>query len=252
MLGKRLNLSFLWTIGTRRHGVRQAHRALRFASHPVYTSTTVATNLQAHRLPATLHTAPGTRRRRSLYQAVCSFSLRESSTSAQPTTEAELVAISFCVKQGIYLCGTLRELEWRIFHSDRIFCDNKETLLVARWVNYCSRSKRLATRFLGLRVWIIDKMLVIDRVSTKSQLSNIFTKFLVRLIFTELSSALNRAYKRSSQQQLGITQLRVLTSAGSGIYLFVHREGLSKQFTSSTYGILLWRTAVSFSGKQAG
>ena len=60
--------------------------------------------------------------------------------------------------------------------------------------SYSSRNKHLAIRFMGLREWIIDEKLVIDHVSTKSQLSDILTKFLARPIFTELLNVIiNRA-----------------------------------------------------------
>ncbi|CAM9483573.1 unnamed protein product, partial [Ascophyllum nodosum] len=122
------------------------------------------------------------------------FSTNIQKIAAQSTTEAELIAMSSCAKQGIYLCGILGELGWRTLRSARIFCDNKGALFLAGQGSNSSRSKHLAIGFMGLRKWIIDKKLVIGHVSTKGQLSDILTKFLARLIFTELLNAIiNRA-----------------------------------------------------------
>ncbi|CAM9120594.1 unnamed protein product, partial [Sphacelaria rigidula] len=111
---------------------------------------------------------------------VVHFSASVQKISAQSTTEAELIAMSSCAKQGIYLCGILGELGWRTLRSARIFCDNKGALLFAGQGSYSSRSKHLAIRFPGLRDWITDDKIIIDHVSTKGQLSDILTKFLAR------------------------------------------------------------------------
>ncbi|CAN0087386.1 unnamed protein product [Sphacelaria rigidula] len=68
------------------------------------------------------------------------FSASVQKTSAQSTTEGELIAMSSCATQGIYLCGILGELGWRTFRSARIFCDNKGALLLAGQGSYSSRS----------------------------------------------------------------------------------------------------------------
>ncbi|CAM9934493.1 unnamed protein product, partial [Sphacelaria rigidula] len=114
------------------------------------------------------------------------FSASVQKISAQSTTEAGLIAMSSCAKQGIYLCGVLGELGWRTFRSARIFCDNKGALLLAGQGSYSCRSKYLAIRFAGLRDWITDDKIVIDHVSTKDQLSDILTKSLARPLFTEM------------------------------------------------------------------
>ena len=71
--------------------------------------------------------------------------------AAQSTNEANLVDMSSCAKQGIYLCRILRELGWRTFLSARISCGNNKALLLAGQGRYSSRSKHLAIRFVGLR-----------------------------------------------------------------------------------------------------
>ncbi|CAM9872590.1 unnamed protein product, partial [Sphacelaria rigidula] len=117
---------------------------------------------------------------------VIHFSASVQKISALSTTEAELVAMSSCAKQGIYLCGILGELGWRTFRSARIFCDNKSALLLAGQGSYSSRSKHVAIRFADLRDWITDDKIIIDHVSMKGQLSDILTKFLARPLFTEM------------------------------------------------------------------
>ncbi|CAM9859694.1 unnamed protein product, partial [Sphacelaria rigidula] len=117
---------------------------------------------------------------------VIHFSASVQKSSAQSTTEAELIAMNSCAKLGIYLCGIPGELGWRTFRSARIFCDNKGAPLLAGQGSYSSRSKHLAIRFAGLRDWITDDKIIIDHVSTKGQLSDILTKFLPRPLFTEI------------------------------------------------------------------
>ena len=101
-----------------------------FAAHPISSSPTVETTTSSSLASAALHTTPATRRRRSLHQGACTFSL-----------------------------GGLHS-------SARIFCDDKRALLLAAQGSYSSRSKHLAIRFMGLRDWIVDEKLVIDHVST--------------------------------------------------------------------------------------
>ena len=106
-----------------------------------------------------LQRAAATRRRRSLHKGACTFSL------------------------GF------------IHFRTHIVCDNKGALLLAGQGSYSSRSKHLASSFEGLRDWIMDEKLVMDHVSTKSQLGDILTKFLARSIFTKLLNAIiNMAY----------------------------------------------------------
>ena len=77
------------------------------------------------------------------------FSTSIQKIAAQSTTEAELIAMSSCAKQGFYLCGILGELEWRTFQCARIFCDNKGALLLAGQGSNSSRSKHLAISLWG-------------------------------------------------------------------------------------------------------
>ncbi|CAN0397043.1 unnamed protein product, partial [Ascophyllum nodosum] len=119
-----------------------------------------------------------------LYVGVVHFSTSIQKIAAQSTTEAELIAMSSCAKQGICFYDILGELGWRTFRSAHIFCDNKGASLLVRQGSYSSRSKHLTVRFMGLRFWIIDEKLVIGHVSTKGQLNDILIKFLARPIFT--------------------------------------------------------------------
>ena len=62
--------------------------------------------------------------------------------------------------------------EGRYLHQRaRIFCDNGALLIAGQGSNSSSRSKRLTTRFLGVRDCIIDKKLVSDHMPIKDQLS---------------------------------------------------------------------------------
>ena len=92
-----------------------------------------------------------------------------------------------CAKQGTYLSGILGKFGWGTFRSARIFCVNKGGLFLVGQGSY-SRN-HLATRFMGLRGWIIVEKPFIDHFSTKGQLCDILIKFLTRPIFTELLNA---------------------------------------------------------------
>lgn len=98
--------------------------------------------------------------------------------------------MSSCSKKGIYLCKILGDLGWRNFRSVHIFCDNKGAVLLAGQGSYTSRSKHLMIRFAGLRDWISEERMIIDHVSTKGQLRDIFIGFLARPNFTDLLAAI--------------------------------------------------------------
>ena len=109
-----------------------------FAAHPISSTPTVETATLSSLASTTLHTAPATRRRQTLHQGACTFSLG-----------------------GIH-------------SSACIFCDSKMTLLLPGKGSYSSRSKHLAIRFMLFRDWIVDEKLVIDHVSIKDQLSVVY------------------------------------------------------------------------------
>ena len=135
---KHVNLTLLWAIRTRPKGGREAHLALylRLTRSPHHLQS--QKKLRAHWL------------------------LRRFIRRRQPG-ECEVY-----IREHIFPL-------WGVIHfSARIFCNNNGVLLLAGQTNHRSWSKHLAIRFLGVRDWIINDKLVIDRTSTKDQLSDIF------------------------------------------------------------------------------
>ena len=129
MYVKHADLSFLRTIGTRPHGGRQAYVALtsRYTrfSHYLQPQKQIRTHWLLQRF--TRHRQP---------------------------------------EQGeVYIREHVHSL-WGVVHfSARMFCENKETLLLAGQGSYSSQSKHLVIRCLALRDWVMDEKLVIDHIS---------------------------------------------------------------------------------------
>ena len=115
MSGKHADIFFLWPIGTRPHGVRQAHLAL---------------NSRHIRSRHDLHNRNSNFEPVSFSDASCSTGNSEKATSKS---------------------GSMHFLSGVIHSSARIFCDSKRPLLLAGQGSYSSRSKHLAIRFMGLR-----------------------------------------------------------------------------------------------------
>ena len=119
------------------------------------------------------------------------FSSQLQKITAQSTTEAELIALNTCAKNGLYLSGILGELGWPNFRSFRISSDNRGALLLSANDNYSNRSKHIAMRFAALRHWITDIIVITEFVSSKNQLADILTKFCDKPAFNDLCSKIN-------------------------------------------------------------
>ena len=98
------------------------------------------------------------------------FSSQLQIITAQSTTEAELIALNTCAKNGLYLSGIRGELGWPNFRSVRISSDNRGTLLFSANGIYSNRTKHIAIRFAALRHWITDRIVITEFVSSKIRL----------------------------------------------------------------------------------
>ena len=119
------------------------------------------------------------------------FSSQLPKITAQSTTEAELIALNTCAKNGLYLSGILGELGWPNFRSFRISSDNRGALLLPADGNYSNRSKHIAKRFAALGHWITDRIEIAEFVSSKNQRADILTKFCDKPTFNDLCSKIN-------------------------------------------------------------
>ena len=116
-------------------------------------------------------------------------------TIALSTTEAEYTALSTAMRDLIYLKNLTNE--FRKFGIDipngdkpnvtcRVFEDNVGALELANTPKLQPRTKHLAVQLHHFRQYVLDGSISVEKVDTKHQLADIFTKPLPRDAFLYL------------------------------------------------------------------
>ena len=106
------------------------------------------------------------------------------------TCEAEYVAATSCVCQGIWLRHLLKELRMPQDEPTEIFLDNKSALALAKNPVFHDRSKHIDTRYHFIREYVTKKEVELKFVKSQDQLADIFTKPLKVELFHKLRTLL--------------------------------------------------------------
>ena len=91
------------------------------------------------------------------------------------TTEPEYIAASDASKEEIWLKGLLDEIG-RTQEKVNVLCDNKSAIHLARNPTYHSKSKHIDVRYHFLRHVIDGVKVVLQKIHTRKNYANIFTK----------------------------------------------------------------------------
>ena len=101
-------------------------------------------------------------------------------TVALSSTEAEYVALTNAVKEGVWLKQLLNELEQK-HDKIKVFCDNKSTICLSNNPEFHSRTKHIDIRFHYVRETIDTHSITIEHIPTENNLADILTKGLPRI-----------------------------------------------------------------------
>ena len=113
-----------------------------------------------------------------------SFGPKTQSLTAQSTVESELQALSYGVREAVYLSNFLMELGCKTFSSVPINSDSTGALSVAGNAMFSSRTKHIALRFF-VRELIKRNKITLDHKPTQQMLADIATKHLSKQRFRE-------------------------------------------------------------------
>jgi hypothetical protein len=110
------------------------------------------------------------------------------------TCESEYIALSFALREVIYVMNLLNELKGRGFAINAttpevkctVFEDNRSCIEVTTNHKTHPRTKHLLVRLHHFRSYVVSKQINIRHISTKDQLADIFTKPLPGPAFTLL------------------------------------------------------------------
>jgi hypothetical protein len=106
------------------------------------------------------------------------------------TAEAEYIVAGHCCAQLLWMKQTLRDCGYKLTKVP-LLCDNESAILMADNPIEHSRTKHIAIRYHFLRDYQQRVDIEIAYVSTKEQLTDIFTKPLDEKTFTKLRHELN-------------------------------------------------------------
>ena len=132
-----------------------------------------------------------------IFYANCpiTWSSKLQSTISLSTTEAEYVALSTAMRDVIYFINLINEIKEagiQLPHTPapkttcRVFEDNVGALELANTHKLRPRTKHLAVQLHHFRQYILDKIVMVEKISTKFQRADIFTKALPRDAFQYL------------------------------------------------------------------
>ena len=121
------------------------------------------------------------------------------STIALSTTEAEYVALSTAMRDVIYFMNLIDEMKASKIQlpetpkpctTCRVFEDNVGALELANTHKLRPRTKHLAVQLHHFRQYILNGKITVEKIATKFQRADIFTKALPRDAFRQLRSTI--------------------------------------------------------------
>jgi hypothetical protein len=163
------------------------------------------------------HAAAESKRRRSTTGQVflicggaVSCKCKQQPATAESSCEAELVALASGAREAIWLRRFLVELGIETVDSPpmRIQIDNNGARQIAEKRMLSERTKHLDVRYFSVRDNIEDKDIVLERVDSKNNVSDIFTKPLTRVPFEKFRTGLG-VVPKTLQRHERVGTLRV-------------------------------------------
>lgn len=114
---------------------------------------------------------------------VVSWSSRKQNCVALSSTEAELIALTECTKEAIWLKKLLSEINFVIHDKILIFEDNQSVTKMIISQNHSSRTKHVNVRYHFIKDYIERNIITIEYCETENMIADILTKPLNRVKF---------------------------------------------------------------------
>ena len=127
--------------------------------------------------PTTLHSTSGAVIKYA--NAAISWFSRRQELVADSTCESEIVAANAASKEVIWTSRLFKELI-NLDKTPSLYIDNEAAKRISENTELHSRSKHIQRKHLFIRDRIKNKMLTVNRIDTKNNLADIFTKSLPR------------------------------------------------------------------------
>ena len=118
-----------------------------------------------------------------LFGNIVSWSAKKQDTVAQSSTEAELIALNYGLKEGIWLKNILNEVGIDI-KSFVIFEDNVPCIQIAEEPRLHRRIKHIDVKYLLIREYVERNEVTLKHITSRDQLADIFTKALPLITFS--------------------------------------------------------------------
>ena len=122
--------------------------------------------------------------------AVISYLSKKQPTIAMSSTEAEIMAASQGAIEAIYLRMLLADLGHIVDGPTDMYVDNKGVIDISQDYLANERTKHIERRHLKIRELVLDAVIRIQYVASKSNIADIFTKALDKKPFIELRAKL--------------------------------------------------------------
>ncbi|KAJ8480980.1 hypothetical protein ONZ45_g15469 [Pleurotus djamor] len=112
----------------------------------------------------------------TLGSGVISWCAKKQKLVTCSTTDAEYVAMNEACREGVWLRHLLGGIDYGPVGPTRILGDNNGALALSKDAVYHSRSKHIDVRYHYIQEQVDDDVIVVERVNTKDNLADMFTK----------------------------------------------------------------------------
>lgn len=130
-----------------------------------------------------------------LGKCLVSWHSKKKASVSLSTAEAEYIAVVSCYTQVLWMKLSLKHFKVDFDHPISILCDNTSAINISKNLVLHSRTKHIPIKYHFLREQVSDQQVMLEYVSTKDQLVDVFSKPLPKDTFERL------------RQQLGVVSL---------------------------------------------
>lgn len=111
-----------------------------------------------------------------LRNGAISWNSKRQDTVALSSTEAEYIAVSWSIREAIWLQNFVQELDKKVAKSIKIWVDNQSAIKLSETDGYNKRTKHIDVRYHHLREKIEDGTIQLEYVPTEENAADILTK----------------------------------------------------------------------------
>ena len=126
-------------------------------------------------------------------------------TVADSTMEAEYIALNEAAKEAVWMRKFLAELGVipNVENPMTLFCDNNAAMQIAKEPRAHKKSRHIRRKFHLIREFVANNEIMIERVDTKDNIADPFTKGLARSVLNKLIEGMGLRFHNWPQVQVG-------------------------------------------------